>query len=71
MFSKPLIVIAEHYKVLFWMGVEVILKECCTKYCQLCDTSITLVHCSLEKLQKVLLHLWGHLNINFSHTGIN
>lgn len=46
MFSKPLIVIAEHYKVLFWMGVEVILKECCTKYCQLCDTSITLMHCS-------------------------
>lgn len=33
MFSKPLIVIAEHYKVPFWMGVEVILKECFTKYC--------------------------------------
>lgn len=70
MFSKSLIVIAEHYKVLFWMGAEVILKECRTKYCQLCDTSIMLVHCSSEKLQKVLLHLWGYLNINFNHTGI-
>lgn len=71
MFSKPLIVIAEHYKVLFWTEVEILLKECCTKYCQLCYTSIMLMHCSLEKLQKVLLHLWDYLIINFSHTGIN
>lgn len=37
MFSKSFIVIAEHYKVPFWMVIEVILKEGFTKYCQLCD----------------------------------